>query len=410
MPGPSESDSDYDAYGAPSDEERSEVQSVEPPNPQIAHTLSILEGKSSDRPMRRRMIQRSATVRQNPGKELRRSATLGPSNEPQYRLRRTPTALTRANTTTRHVSNNNEQSNPVLMRQRSLGAQHASTINAFRNMNLRTVAVRVFLLDMQRYIVVNVLEDATAVELLDATLSKAQIGAHNDPFSEWAIYDIFPDFGLERPLRQYERIAEVQEARCNDEGSFVLKGTDFGALLNAHNVPMATSTIGGWVSLQTDPKTCTNRWLELREYAVFSAKSERVSWSNQGKGEVRHCSMMDTELYLVDESRAHAKQFAFALRSVHGGARDLVFASQSDQKAHQHWVKSITSARTYVLRQERPELFLRPKAKRSMSPHAYSSNTAPRVLPQTRTAPLVAPESLSVQFQKGSLLANISRQ
>lgn len=387
------SDSDYDAYGAPSDEEPS-GSSKRTPDPQVIRTLSILEGRTTSGRLHRRPTQSRAM---NDGGKLRRSATLGPGNDKP--LQRTHTTLMRSNTTKHHASDAYGIPKARIERQRSV-RPHGDAVGAMQRLNLHTVPIRIFVLDMDRYIVVNMPDTAAVIDVLNAAIHKAALGPC-EPFREWAIHDVLIDFALERPLRLYERISDIQHARGNDYGVFLLKSTEWGNLLHVQDIPLASAPIGGWVTLQTDPKTVSTRWLELREYSVYSAKSEKVRRANQGKGEIRHCSMLDTELYVIG-SKSHTKQYTFALRTLRNGVRDMMFVSQSDTQAHRHWIKSITCARSYVLRQERPELVA------AVRDQTVRGLRARHVSPP-RGAPLVAPESLEVQFEKGSLLANISR-
>lgn len=147
----------------------------------------------------------------------------------------------------------------------------------------------------------------------------------------------------------------------------------------------------------------------------------------QGKNSVQLGTMMDMDLYLIDHQRsALSKPYGFALRRVSAadvGGRTVAYVTQPDEAAHHDWVKSILCAHTYVLRQERPDLF---HAARTLPPlryppppahptrrHTYKEpSTARRVRSQRRlasppsgAAPLIPSESLSVQFQQGSLLA-----
>lgn len=147
----------------------------------------------------------------------------------------------------------------------------------------------------------------------------------------------------------------------------------------------------------------------------------------QGKNSVQLGTMMEMDLYLIDHQRsALSKPYGFALRRVSAadvGGRTVAYVTQPDEAAHHDWVKSILGAHTYVLRQERPDLF---HAARALPPlryppppaqptrrHTYKEPSAarrvrsPRRLasPPSGAAPLIPSESLSVQFQQGSLLA-----
>lgn len=144
--------------------------------------------------------------------------------------------------------------------------------------------------------------------------------------------------------------------------------------------------------------------------------------------------MVDVDLYLVDHARsAISKPYGFALRRQGTSLdtdRTVAYVTQPDAAAHRDWVKAIVGAHTYILRQESPDLFVGIRAippvsfhpPRDPSPPArrHTPNEPPpqprrvrsnRHLQHAQTsnapvgAPLIPSDSLSVRFQKGSLLA-----
>lgn len=137
--------------------------------------------------------------------------------------------------------------------------------------------------------------------------------------------------------------------------------------------------------------------------------------------------MVDADLYLIDHTRsALSKPYGFAIRRVGPSEsldRTIAYVTQPDPAAHRDWVKSIMGAHSYILRQEHPELFA---AIKSLPPVLYPSASpepgrrcSPNESPTARRVrslhhlkhqrslpgPLISSDSLSVQFQEGSLLA-----
>ncbi|WFC96852.1 hypothetical protein MBRA1_003515 [Malassezia brasiliensis] len=276
------------------------------------------------------------------------------------------------------------------------------------------VTYRVFVLSVQRYTVVHLPQDALVQQLLQAVILQMNLAPVQEYANDWSVFDVLSDLAIgthpintERPLREYERVDEVVAARGADAGYFLVKVSEWAPLLRVDNTPSSSAALGGWVSIQSEPRKWNRRWLELREHALFAASSE------SGKHSVPLGSMMDMDLYLIDHQRsALSKPYGFALRRVSTtdtGGRTVAYATQPDEAAHHDWVKSILGAHTYVLRQERHDLF---RAARALPPLRYPPPPAqPRQLaaPPSGSAPLISSDSLSVQFQQGSLLAERER-
>lgn len=266
---------------------------------------------------------------------------------------------------------------------------------------------RVFIISQQRYVMLQLPEDTPAVTVTNMAVAKASLGPCPGGQDAWAVFDVRPDLGIERPLRDYERVQEV--ARTHGGVDYLLvKNTSFSGLLHAHAVPPASPVICGWVSVYEGRKS-HRRWLELREHCVFSARSEK------GKNEVCLCAMLDADVFLVDAARTRAlKTRAFALTA---GYNTPVLVAPPDEAAFRDWMRALTGARSYVLHQERPELFRHPALyvrpqHGPMNPEfpgcarGDKRSTSGRYIPNA--APLIQQSSLNPQFEQGSLLASLS--
>ncbi|WFD45334.1 hypothetical protein MPSI1_004016 [Malassezia psittaci] len=374
---------------------------------------------------------KSDVHRANSAANLRRNHTIGrqapavtsPLLSPPRQILHSPPpppAYTTYNTTTMHPVHEASQ------------ALNRMAIHSPPTPSAPLVTYRVFVLNVQRYTVVHIPEDAVVRQMLQAVITQMPLAPSKDPSQDWALVDVLSELGIERPLREYERIDHIVQARGNDSGFFLVKVTEWSKLLRIQDVPSFSAALGGWVSIQTEPRKWSKRWIELREHALFTAMSE------SGKHATPLCAMIDVDLYLIDPSRsALSKPFGFALRrvatqTIHG--RTVAYITQSDEAAHHDWVKSILGARTYVLRQESPELF---SYTQSLPPIHYPSAASPsqgfgahlarRPTPNDSmsarrvrshrdlkpaasiASPLISPESLSMQFQQGSLLATRSQ-
>lgn len=138
--------------------------------------------------------------------------------------------------------------------------------------------------------------------------------------------------------------------------------------------------------------------------------------------------MMEADLYLVNAQKvAQPKEYGFAIRHQTSQTHATVYICQSDLAAHADWVSAILRARSYVLKQERPELFMMAKsieraeqqAAHTRRAQSFRSNAGLQRSKSTKStarqpmspshAKLVSSDSLQVPFEKGSLLDSIGR-
>ena len=132
--------------------------------------------------------------------------------------------------------------------------------------------VRVFLQTVQRYRLVPLNEHTLAWHAMQFVQAQGALPSLPGAHDTWAMYDVIPDVGMERPVRDYERLEEVVQAR-GSPGYFLIKPSEWPELLRSDAIPTYSSVLGGYVHVQLDDRTWTRRWLELREHAVFLALS-----------------------------------------------------------------------------------------------------------------------------------------
>lgn len=269
---------------------------------------------------------------------------------------------------------------------------------------------RVFLQTVQRYKLVPLNELTLTWHVMHFVQAQGALpplpGAHNT----WAMYDVIPDLGMERPIRDYERLEEVVKAR-GTSGYFLIKPIEWPELLRSDAIPTYSSVLGGYVHVALDGRNWTRWWLELREHAMFLAKSET------SRPEVCVCTLLDVDVYMVDRQRV-PKGYGFALRA-QTESRTVLLAAQSNEAAHHDWIKSLFRARSYVLCQERPDVLASAHSLERAEQRAASDRRAKNLRKQAALqrsksvgkqhtqGPLIQSDAFDVPFQKGSLLATM---
>lgn len=369
-------------------------------------------------------IYADSTKRHHP---LQRSATTVKKKESHWKL------------TDSHTTSVNQRDPKALADKTALEAQmrdvtmamaHMPPLGASSSSHSTVPPLRVFFHNVQKYVMVPMVEHAVVMTVLHQALTLNGLAPRTNTFDGWALFDVIPECGLERPLREYERIDDIVHARGQrSSGYFLLKLYDRPDLLRADSIPPFSSVLGGSIFIRLDGGKWYKKWLELREHSLFIAKDEKVrSFTyTQSKPESRICTMMEWDLYLVDTQKvSQPKAFGFALRHQSSQA-PAIYICQSDPAAHSDWVSAILRARSYVLKQERPELFMVARNIERAEHHAAHVRRAQSVrrnaelqrskmakaargaMPSSQAPTLIPSASLEAPFEKGSLLYSIGR-
>ncbi|KAF8891964.1 hypothetical protein CPB84DRAFT_1816263 [Gymnopilus junonius] len=270
---------------------------------------------------------------------------------------------------------------------------------------------RVFVGNLQQFNMVEIGPTTTAGDVL--SLMDAQ-GALNGWAGSggWMVFEVAQDFGMERPIRSYELLADVQASWLKEKtvNYFVLKLTPLATPLSRSAIPSSAPTHSGYVEWEAKRGKWSKRWLRLREHNLWLAKRDN------GKDEVLLCSLSNFDAYVVTRNHKSPKPFAFAIKSTDNmsffeNTDDYLHTFSCSEKDGSVWLEKILIARSYVLYQERHVLFS-PKSSNENATAAlsrsgtkkYASNSRP-IHPHVPLPPLLAPKSNNAVFEPGSLLA-----
>jgi len=236
------------------------------------------------------------------------------------------------------------------------------------------------------------------------------------------LFELSNDFGMERPIREFEPVMEVYNSWNADTrlNMFMLKKTSLAATLAPRNIPKAPPKFGGYVEWEQKRGKWTKRWLELRENSLWVLKKEGAP----ARDATLICSLSNFDAYLVTRIHKAPKPFTFSVKSVDNlnlfeRAADYHHVFSCSAGDGLIWLEKILLARSHVLQQERAALFTNtqsstssPKSaglsragttKRGVTPNGpfLSFDLAPSLPPLT---PLLTPPEMPV-FEPGSLLA-----
>ncbi|KAJ7486117.1 hypothetical protein B0H11DRAFT_1722019 [Mycena galericulata] len=272
---------------------------------------------------------------------------------------------------------------------------------------------RVFIGDMQRFNMVDIGPATSAKHVLTMVEEQGSLKGWVGT-GGWMVWEIAQDFGMERPIRSFELLADVQASWNKDKmvNTFVIKLTPLAPILSRSNIPTSSPTFSGYVDWEIKRGKWTKRYLRLREHSLWLCKREN------GKDEVFLCSLSNFDAYNVTRLHKAPKPFVFAVKSTDNlsffeNTADYLHIFACNPRDGDKWVEKILLARSYVLHQERNVLF-NPKSAggnaagsglvraATRKPASTPQRTAQQ--PLVTVAPLLTTPDRNDVFLPGSLL------
>lgn len=262
---------------------------------------------------------------------------------------------------------------------------------------------RIFIGDMQRFGVVEIGSKTNARDVVEELASRGDLAPEEVAQDDWMVFEMANDFGMERPIREYELLMEVYNSWNSDTrmNYFMLKRTPLAPYLAAEAMPKASPTYSGYVEWEQKRGKWTKRWLELREHSLWLSK-------RQGAKDATHlCTLSNFDAYNITRIHKSPKPYTFSVKSVQNmrlfeSMTDYHHVFSCDAMDGGHWVHNILLARSYVLHQERTALFrqLQPQSRPST---ATSPSPGPSPAPAvSRSGTRRAPPAPLLLFQQNS--------
>jgi len=267
---------------------------------------------------------------------------------------------------------------------------------------------RIFIGDMQRFKMVEIVPATNAGDVIETVASQGML----DNSGSWMLFEVAQDYGMERPIRDYEVLADVSASWNKDKllNTFVIKQTPLAPLLSRSAVPVSSPTHRGWVEWESKRGKWSKRWMELREHGLWLSKRDT------GKDEVFLCSLSNFDAYCVTRRHKSPKAFVFAIKStdhpsLFENAADYLHVFSCNPKDGERWMQVILVARSYVLYQERNVLFAKTGEKLSQVKPLTRTRTRKQSISRP-AQPLVSvpppfsqSQAAAIAFEPGSLLA-----
>ncbi|KAG9315741.1 hypothetical protein JVU11DRAFT_3388 [Chiua virens] len=271
------------------------------------------------------------------------------------------------------------------------------------------VQQRIFIGDMQRFNMVEITPATNAGDVIEAVANQGLL----DRSGSWMVFEMAQDYGMERPIRDYELLLDVSASWNKDKllNAFVIKQTPLARVLSRSALPTSAPMHRGWVEWESKRGKWSKRWMELREHGLWLSKRDT------GKDETFLCSLSNFDAYSVTRRHKSPKPYVFAVKStdhlsLFENAADYLHVFSCNLQDGEKWMQAILVARSYVLYQERHVLFAKTGESLSQAKPLARSRTRKQSVSGRPAQPLVnvpppfsqAP-SANVAFEPGSLLA-----
>ncbi|KAF9077521.1 hypothetical protein BDP27DRAFT_1311189 [Rhodocollybia butyracea] len=254
---------------------------------------------------------------------------------------------------------------------------------------------RVFIGDRQRFVVVEVNPSTTAGEVIH--LVEAQGGLKEWRGSGgWMLFEIAQDFGMERPIRSFELLSDVEASWNKDKlvNVFLLKLTPLAPVLSLSALPSFSPTHSGYIEWESKRGKWNKRYMMLKEHCFGCPNATAC-----GRDAVMLCSLSNFDAYQITRLVRAPKDFTFAVKStdnlsIFENTADYLHIFSCRTDVGEKWMEMILLARSYVLHQER-NILSNSKA------HPNLSRSVTKKTPQHQTLVNVNPGNV---FEPGTLL------
>ncbi|KAL5501764.1 hypothetical protein ACEPAH_9024 [Sanghuangporus vaninii] len=261
------------------------------------------------------------------------------------------------------------------------------------------VQTRIYINDMQHFNVVGAGLDTSAKDVLDMLRQQGDLRGEERRSSSWVLYEVCHDYGMERPVRSFELVADISGSwnKGKTMNCFMVKPSPLAQSLAT--IPSSIPTRSGFVDYESKKGKWSKRWLELREHGLWISKRE-------GKDDEFLCSLSVFDAYVVTRIHKAPRGFTFAVKStdpitLFENKADYLHVFSVPEETGIAWLEAIWRARSYILYQEKNVLFRNKSAGEGTSAGANLARSGTRKKPAQTYVNL---ESTG-PFEPGSLLA-----
>ncbi|KAI3616065.1 zinc metalloprotease [Moniliophthora roreri] len=275
--------------------------------------------------------------------------------------------------------------------------------------NLKTTQRRIYIGDRQRFVVIETNQQTNAGEVIDTLERRGELKDWRGT-GGWMLWEVAQDFGIERPMRSFELLSDVEASWNRDKtvNVWMVRLTPWKPVLSRSALPSSSPICSGYVEYEVRRGKWSKRWLVLREHCLYISKRDNC------KDEQLLCALSNFDAYHTTRLLKAPKEYTFAIKSTEKmslfeDTSDYMHLFSCKTRDGEKWMEKILLARSYVLYQERHVLFA-PKTASGVVPTSLTGGGAGASLSRAPTKRRPMPDKPLLQvggndvFAPGSLL------
>ncbi|KAI3654829.1 hypothetical protein MP228_000209 [Amoeboaphelidium protococcarum] len=201
--------------------------------------------------------------------------------------------------------------------------------------------------------------------------------------SEWTLFEIINEYGLERPLRDFEIVTDVMTTWGKESpNSLLLKKYRYKDSLTAKGAKKSYPKMCGWAYVELKKDKWQKRYLELKNDGLYYSKDSK------GGEETLLCHLDVYDVYTLMRVKKKAPtKFCFAMKSQENAAvyenpfQYCYYLCVDSLDKMKDWVLSIRSAKSRKLYLESADSSQQQQQQQTPSQSARSSSSSHNVNP-----------------------------
>nr|CAG8501459.1 4969_t:CDS:10 [Entrophospora candida] len=263
---------------------------------------------------------------------------------------------------------------------------------------------------------ISLTSEMTALDVLNSLRNNQSISDDDS----WTIFELINEFGLERPIRDWEYLSRIIETWDYDRKyAFALKKYPYRNALTIDGFNNAVPPMFGFLHMEVKKNKWQKRYFHVKDGSLYYNNNGKDTKSKTSDNFL--CTMANFDVYSLVKScnRKPPTKFVFALKS-----QDKITMFENPENDYikylcadhydkmKDWVLSISTAKNNLMLAENPELFLKMGFKDDSNKDKIITEKSDSSLSQSfqqqqnvRSNHLGKPNS-EVMFKEGSLLGS----
>ncbi|KAI7944007.1 hypothetical protein MJO28_011535 [Puccinia striiformis f. sp. tritici] len=222
----------------------------------------------------------------------------------------------------------------------------------------KKILIKVGIVNQSQSILIEIDQDTTVKELLEnSKISYPSLLEDNMNKGSWGVYEIWNDLGIERPIREIEKIMNIVRDTWTsidtNETHLLIQRSDLSGLAVSKR-SFTSGVHGGNLWCELKPGKWTKKYVLLRDNSVYLCSNDK------GKDEMLLCTMEKFDVYSIPDW-AHKslknvpRDHSFGLKSLNKFSffehkSDFIHKfSCKDKLVQLEWIRRLYDSRSYII-------------------------------------------------------------